>query len=78
MKDIPAVEFYDPITVMEGVIPADREIEDHDPEDEPTIEETDTQFNITSIDAEVDADKISEFIKYIGFTGKVKIHIEKI
>ena len=77
MKDIPSVEFYDPATVMEGVIPADREIEAS--ADEPSEAGTsDTQFNITSIDAEVDADKISEFIKYIGFTGKVKIHIEKI
>ena len=74
MKDIPSVEFYDPATVMEGVIPADREIEDS--ADEPS--EADTQFNITSIDAEVDADKVADFIKYIGFTGKVKIHIEKI
>ena len=74
MKDIPSVEFYDPATVMEGVIPADREIEDS--ADEPSEAETSTQFNITSIDAEVDADKVADFIKYIGFTGKVKIHIE--
>ena len=27
---------------------------------------------------EVDVDSISEFVKFIGLTGKVKIHIEKI
>lgn len=82
MAEVPAVEFYDPASVMDSCIPADREIEDHDPVEKPieTVTEPATKpdFNITSIDAEVDVDKISEFIKYIGFTGKVKIHIEKI
>lgn len=82
MKDIPAVEFYDPITVMEGVIPADRKIEDNDTVEEPveTVTEpaTKPEFNITSIDAVVDVDSISEFVKFVGLTGKVKIHIEKI
>ena len=82
MAEVPMVEFYDPASVMDGCIPADREIEDNDLVEEPV--ETDTEptnkpeFNITSIDAEVDVDKIDDLIKHIGFTGKVKIHIEKI
>lgn len=78
MAEVPVVEFYDPASAMDSCIPADREIEDHDPTEDSTIEETNTEFNIASIDAEVDADKVADFIKYIGFTGKVKIHIEKI
>ena len=82
MAEVPMVEFYDPASVMNGCIPADREIEDNDPVDEPVKTDTDPttkpEFNITSIDAEVDVDKIDDLIKHIGFTGKVKIHIEKI
>lgn len=82
MKEVPVAEFYDTASIMDGCIPADREIEDHDPVEEPAAtkdnESTEPEFNIRSIDAEVDVDKISDLIKYIGFTGKVKIHIEKI
>lgn len=82
MAEVPMVEFYDPASVMDGCIPADREIEDNDPVEEPveTVTEpaTKPEFDITSIDAEVDVDKIDDLIKHIGFTGKVKIHIEKI
>ena len=82
MAEVPTVEFYDPASVMDSCIPADREIEDNDPVEEPveTVTEpaTKPEFNITSIDAEVDVDKIDDLIKHIGFTGKVKIHIEKI
>lgn len=76
----PMVEFYDPASVMDDCIPVDREIEDIDPVEEhvPDNEPTKPEFNITSIDAEVDVDKIGDLIKHIGFTGKVKIHIEKI
>lgn len=82
MSEVPAVEFYDPATVIDGCVPAEREIEDHIDEepvvDVGDIESTEPEFNISGIDAEVDVDKIADFIKYIGFTGKVKIHIEKI
>ena len=82
MAEVPMVEFYDPASVMDGCIPADREIEDNDPVEDPieTVTEPTTkpEFDITSIDAEVDVDKIDGLIKHIGFTGKVKIHIEKI
>lgn len=82
MAEVPMVEFYDQTSVMDGCIPADREIEDNDPAEDPveTVTEpaTKSEFDITSIDAEVDADKIYDLIKHIGFTGKVKIHIEKI
>lgn len=82
MAEVPMVEFYDPASVMDGCIPADREIEDNDPVEEPVETVTDPatkpEFDITSIDAEVDVDSISEFVKFIGLTGKVKIHIEKI
>lgn len=82
MAEVPTVEFYDPASVMDDCIPADREIEDHDPVEEPVEDATEStdkpEFNITSIDAEVDVDSISEFMKFVGLTGKVKIHIEKI
>ena len=82
MAEVPTVEFYDPASVMDGCIPADREIEDNDPVEEPveTVTEpaTKPEFDITSIDAVVDVDKIDDLIKHIGLTGKVKIHIEKI
>ena len=116
----PIVEFYDPASVMNHCIPADREIDDIDPvkENAPAndeelakgqcnhynpngtsalIPDQDSSsgctcaicgtyftslkfnmFNITSVDAEVDVDKIDDLIKHIGFIGKVKIHIEKI
>lgn len=75
---VPMAEFYDQTSVMDGCIPADREIEDNDPVEEPADTVTKPEFNITSIDAEVDVENINDLIKHIGFTGKVKIHIEKI
>ena len=80
VKEVPAAEFCDPASVMDDCIPADREIEDVDPAEEnaPVNEPTKSEFNITSIDAEVDVGDIDDLIKHIGFTGKVKIHIEKI
>lgn len=80
VKEVPMAEFCDPASVMDDCIPADREIEDRDPVEEhvPDNEPTKPEFNITSIDAEVDVGDIDDLIKHIGFTGKVKIHIEKI
>lgn len=81
-EEVPMAEFYDPASVMDGCIPADKEIEHHDPIDNfvsaKDSEPAKPEFSITSIDVEVDADKIGDLIKYIGLTGKVKIHIEKI